>query len=455
MCTALPSRRSSIRPFEDFHGETGMRKYLIIGCGVAGINAADAIRSCDPSAGITIISDDPHGFYSRPGLAYFLTGELPQKQLYIYTKTDWRQLNAHFIHGQATRLVPKEHRLLINHSELVNYDRLLVATGASAVRLDLPGAELQGVVYLDNLEDTRHIIKRARMTRTAVVVGGGILALELVEGLKARGIKVHYLLRGSRYWPNVLDETESSLVQERLIDDGVIIHPRAEITTILGKKNRVVAVHTSEGEQIPAGMVAVCIGVRPNIDLARVAGLETEKGIIVNNYLQTDQEDIFAAGDAAQVYDRETGQKTLDLLWHPARLQGYAAGVNMTGKTTRFQRSIAVNVLRLAGVMTSIIGAVGGRGEEEISILRGSSETWRQLPNTIAVASGGGVNQVRLLVGDTTLEGAVVMGEQTLSKPLQDLISEKINISTIRPRLLDGNPNLGQILMDFWITIKR
>jgi NAD(P)H-nitrite reductase large subunit len=429
-----------------------MRKYLIIGCGVAGITAAEAIRSCDPSAGITIISDDPYGFYSRPGLAYYLTGELP---LYIYTKTDWCMLNAHFVHGQVTRLVPNEHRLVMNHTDVVSYDRLLIATGASAVRLDLPGADLQGVVYLDSLEDTRYIIQRTRRTRTAVVVGGGILALELVEGLRARGCKVHYFLRGTRYWSNVLDETESAIVEERLRDEGVIIRPHTEIAAILGNKNRVVAVQTTKGEIIPSEMVATCIGVRPNIDLARIADLETEKGIVVDDYLQTNDQDIFAAGDAAQFYDRETGQKTLYLLWHPARFQGQAAGLNMAGETTRFQRSVAVNVLRLAGVMTSIIGAVGGRGEEEISIMRGSSETWRQLPNTIAVASGGGINQVRLLVGDITLEGAVVMGEQILSKPLQDLISEKINISAIRPRLMDGNPNLGQILMDFWYIIKK
>ena len=153
-----------------------MRKYLIIGCGVAGINAAEAIRSTDPSSGITIISNDSHGFYSRPGLAYYLTGELPQKQLYIYTKTDWCKLNAHFVHGQVTRVVTDEHRIIINHSDVIGYDRLLVATGASAVRSNLPGAELQGVVYLDSLEDTRQIIHQTRRTRTAVVVGGGILA---------------------------------------------------------------------------------------------------------------------------------------------------------------------------------------------------------------------------------------------------------------------------------------
>ena len=431
-----------------------MRKYLIIGCGVAGISAAEAIRARDPYGVITIITDDTHGFYSRPGLAYYLSGEIPQKQLYIFTKKDWRNLDAKFIPVQATRLVPKEHRLILNHSDVISYDRLLVATGASSVRLDIPGGNLPGVVYLDTLEDTHSIIQKSRKAKSVVVVGGGILALELVEGLRARGRNVHYLMRGNRYWPNVLDETESNIVEENLLHDGVQIHPLTEISSILGKGNRLVAIKTLKGEQIPADMVAVAVGVRPNIDLAITAGLETERGIVVNDYLQSDKEDIFAAGDVAQVTDPDTGKKTLDLLWQSARRQGHTAGVNMAGGTNRYHRQVAINVLRLAGVMTTIIGAVGSRGEEEISMMRGSSETWRQLPNTIAVASGGGINQVRLLLGEKTLQGAVVMGEQILSQPIQELISEKVDISSIRPSLLEGNENLGHVLMEFWYTIK-
>jgi NAD(P)H-nitrite reductase large subunit len=432
-----------------------MRKYLIIGCGVAGISAAEAIRANDPTGVITMISDDTNGFYSRPGLAYYLSGEIPQKQLYIFTEKDWRSLDVKIIPGQATRLFPGEHRLIVNHSDVLGYDRLLVATGASSVRLNLPGGNLPGVVYLDNLEETRSIIQKSRKAKSVVVVGGGILALELVEGLRARGRNVHYLMRGNRYWSNVLDETESNIVEENLRHDGVQIHPQTEISSILGKGNRMVAVQTLKREQIPANMVAVAVGIRPNIDLAIAAGLETERGIVVNDYLQSDNEDIFAAGDVAQVTDPETGKKSLDLLWQPARRQGNAAGINMAGGTARYHRQVAINVLRLAGVMTTIIGAVGSRGDEEISMMRGSSETWRQLPNTIAVASGRGINQVRILVSETTLQGAVVMGEQILSQPLQELISEKVDISSIRPFLLEGNEKLGRVLMEFWYNIKN
>jgi NAD(P)H-nitrite reductase large subunit len=426
-----------------------MTRHVILGCGVAGIAAAEAIRKNDPAAEISLVSEDRHGFYSRPGLAYYLTGELPEKQLYIYKPEDWHRLQVHFIHGRVVKLHPADHRLDLADSTSIRYDRLLLATGSCAVRTNLPGGDLDGVVTLDSLEDTRRIVRLARRGRTAVVVGGGILAIELVEGLRARGMRVHYFLRGDRYWPNVLDEAESRLVEERLREEGVGIHPRTEIAAILDRKRQVTAVRTNQGDHIPCNLIAFGIGVRPRIELAQAAGLETDRGILVDDCLQTSATDIFAAGDVAQVLDPITGERLLDLLWQPARLQGQIAGMNMTGLNTRYSRKVAVNVLRLAGVMTSIIGAVGNCNEETI-ISRGSSETWQPLPNTIAVASGDGINLVRLVIGEKDLKGAVVMGDQMISLPLQELISSQVDITSIRQDLLAGGEKIGQVIMDFW-----
>ncbi len=429
-----------------------MTRHVILGCGVAGVAAVEAIRSADPSAQITLVTDDAHGFYSRPGLAYYLSGELPEKQLNIFSPQDWQALQVGFVHAHATRILPGEHRLELGSAGTLTYDRLLLASGATAMRLDLPGADLQGVVHLDDLEDTRRILHMARRGRTAVVVGGGILALELVEGLRAHGMQVHFFLRGERYWTAVLDEAESRLVEDRLRHEGVRIHAHTEIAEILGRKNKVQAVRTTQGEVLPCSMVACGIGVRPRIELAQEAGLATERGILVDEHLQTSAQDIYAAGDVAQVYDPLSGKKLLDLLWLPARRQGETAGANMTGQQRTYQRAVAVNVLRLAGIMTSIIGAVGSSRTDEVTMTRGSSETWQPMPGTIAVASGGGVNLLRLLVDETTIRGAVVMGEQTLSLPLQELISTQADISSIRAQLLSRNELAGQILLDFWVA---
>ncbi|MEW6094200.1 MAG: FAD-dependent oxidoreductase [Chloroflexota bacterium] len=426
-----------------------MTRHVIVGSGVAGIAAAETLRTLDRSADITIVSEDPYGFYSRPGLAYFLSEELPERQLYVFSKEDWRRLNTRFVQARATRLLPQEYRLELGEAGSLTYDRLLLATGSTAVRLNIPGSDLQGVVKLDTFEDTRRIIALARRARSAVVIGGGIIAVELVEGLRAQGLKVHFFLRGDRYWPNVLDEKESRFVEQRLAEHGILLHYKTEAAEILGKRGKVAAVRTTDGQVIHCEIVAAGIGVKPRLELAQAAGLATERGILVDEYLRTSHPDIFAAGDTAQVFDPLTGASSIDTLWDPARQQGRAAARNMVGGEQAFRRGVAVNVLRLAGVMIAIIGSVG-TGEEPLSTARGSSETWRHLPNTIAVASGGGVNQVRLTLGEQTLLGAVVMGEQTLSHPLREIILNQVDITPIRAQMLQPSASLGQLVMDFW-----
>jgi NAD(P)H-nitrite reductase large subunit len=432
-----------------------MTRYVIVGTGVAGAAAVGSLRALERSAEIIQVGDDPHGFYSRPGLAYYLNGEIPEKQLMIFTKQDWKLLNARFVKGMATRLNPQKHQLEIGSSGTLTYDKLLLATGSTAVPLTTPGADLKGIVKLDDFEDTRRILSLTRHSKTAVVVGGGIIAVELVEGLLARGVKVHYFLRGERYWPNVLDEHESRLLEHRLAEDGVIIHYQTEIEEVLGKRGKVVGVRTTKGESIRCEIVAVGIGVKARLELAKAAGLATEKGILTNTAMQTSDPDIYAAGDAAQISDPLTGQSYIDTLWHPARVKGKIAAMNMTGRKTTYVKKVAVNVLRLAGVMTTIIGAVGGGvpDNDSVSMARGSSETWQQLPNTLSLESNMDVNHVRLIIGEKTLLGAMVMGEQKLSLPLQEMISSKLDITPVRHLLKPGAP-LGQVVMDFWSSIR-
>ncbi|GAB4435875.1 MAG: FAD-dependent oxidoreductase [Anaerolineae bacterium] len=421
-------------------------RHLIIGTGVAGIAAAEAIRQSDPAAQIRLVGDDPHGFYSRPGLAYYLTGELAEQQLFL------RQAKAFNITpARATAIEPQARLVRLENGDALPYDRLLIATGSSAVPLSLPGSELTGVVKLDNLTDAHQILKLARKAKRAVVVGGGITALELAEGLRARGLKTNYLQRGSRYWRSVLDETESRIVEERLRHEGIELHHHTELAAIIGKKGRVVNVKTTTGQYIPCELVAIAVGVRPNLALARTAGLRLERGIVVDEYMRSSHADIFAAGDVAQVFDPLSGQAVLDTLWPTARAQGEAAGRNMAGANQPYRKDVPLNVTRLAGLTTAIIGAVGRGSDEDVAgIARGDSETWRQLPDSIAAQSNFEINRLRLMVGQRTLLGAIVMGDQTLTGPLHRLISAQADISAIREALIGANGNLADLIADFW-----
>ena len=276
-----------------------------------------------------------------------------------------------------------------------------------------------------------------------------------MEGLVSRGLKVHYLLRGDRYWSNVLDEQESRLVEHRLREEGVTLHFHAEVIEVLGRNSRVTGIRLLSGQSLKCDLVAYAIGIRARVELAKRSGLAIDRGILVNEYLQTNDPDIFAAGDVAQAYDPMTGRSILDSLWGPARQQGYAAGLNMAGKKTAYIKSAPFNVTRLAGLTTTIIGTVGrGRDDDLVGIARGDSETWRQLPDSIVAQTGFEVNRLRLLVGEKTLLGAIVMGDQKLSFPLEKIISGHADITPIRERLLAPGAKLGDIVAEYWTAMK-
>ena len=326
----------------------------------------------------------------------------------------------------------------------------MVAVGAQAVPLEVPGAELEGVLKLDHMSDAKLILKQARRGKTALVIGGGITALELVEGLLAHGMKVHYLLRGDRYWSNVLDEQESRIVEQRLQEEGVKLHHHAEIIEVMGSRGHVNGVRLLNGQTLPCDLVAYAIGIRPRLELAKQAGLAVDRGILVNEYLQTNDPDIYAAGDVAQAYDPMSGRSIIDSLWTPARQQGQVAGLNLAGRKTAYVKTPPFNVTRLAGLTTTIIGTVGrGHDDDLVGIARGDSETWRQLSDSMVAQTGFEVNRLRLLVGERTLLGAILIGDQHLSFPLEKIISEKVDISPIREQLLAPNANLGNLINQF------
>jgi NAD(P)H-nitrite reductase large subunit len=425
-------------------------RYLIVGQGVAGIAAAEAIRAADASGEITLLSDDPHGYYSRPGLAYYLTGEISRTHLFPWREEEFQHLQLRRVQGQARELDAAGHHLLLANGAILPYDRLLLATGSAAIRPNLPGIDLPQVVTLDNLADAERILALARKAHSAVVVGGGITALEIVEGLREHCRRVHYLLRGERYWSNVLDEAEGRIVLERLAADGVRVRFHTELAAIEEKRGRVAGVLTTSGQRIPCDLVAVAIGVAPRAELARAAGLQVDRGILVDEFLRSSAPDVYAAGDVAQVYDPRVGKALLDTLWNSARSHGAAAGQNMAGGSVRYVKPTPLNVTRLAGITTTIIGSVGsGRDADLVGIARGDSELWRQLGQALVAEDEHAVNRLRLLIGPSTLIGAVLMGDQRLSLPLQRLISEQTDITPIRAQLLAPHAPLAALLTRF------
>jgi NAD(P)H-nitrite reductase large subunit len=422
------------------------------------MSAAETIRRLDPSGDVRVVTNDPDGYYSRPGLAYYLTGDLPRQQIFPYPANHWRQIGVRLTQGTAAGLDPVGHRLCLASGETLAYDRLLLATGAEATLPDISGTDLEGVVRLDSVQDADRILRLARRGQTAVVTGGGITALELVEALSTRGMKVHYLLRGERYWSAVLDPAESRIVEERLKHDGILVHYNTNLNSVIGRGGRVAAVNVSNGtaeRSIPCSMLAVAIGVRPRTALARSAGLEINKGIRAGDNLATSQPDIYAAGDAAEVLDPRSGKYLIDSLWRPALDMGAVAGTNMCGQSAVYRKAAPFNVTRLAGLVTTIIGQVAPAPDaanldrDVRGIMRGDSLSWREHPELVIAEAGAGDNRLRLYLRGTRAAGALLMGDQRLSTTLQKLIRSEIDLSDLCHDLRDPSRRLYDLLEQY------
>jgi NAD(P)H-nitrite reductase large subunit len=422
------------------------RRYVIVGNGPAGLTAAETIRQHDETADIRIVAGEPHRFYSRPGLAYYLTGILPEERLFSRPDADYEAARISRTAGIALRIDRARQLVVLGDGAVLPYDRLLLAVGARAVKPPTPGMDLQGVLTLDNLDDTRTMIRLARTANRACVVGGGITALELAEGLAARGVETHYLMRGDRYWASVLDPRESAMVEERLAHDGVQIHRGVEIDRVIGRDGAVAGVQTNTGFTMPCELLGVAIGTQARIELAKDAGLETGRGIWTDDTFATGDADIFAAGDAAEVLDPLTGKRGLEALWSVALEHGRIAGANLAGIEQRYRKASPFNVTKIGGVTTTLIGSVGtgGREGDLVTLARGDSDAWREQLDAFAVVADAGLNHLRLVLGEDRIVGAVVMGDQALSRSLLHLVRERIDIRSIRERLIEQPAEIRQ-----------
>ena len=438
-----------------------MKHYIIIGNGAAGLSAAEIIRQHDPHGRITIITNELHLFYSRPGITYLILGEVSEKQLISRQASFYRENRFDLLQGHVVELDLGQQTIVLQNGKRCAYDALLLATGSSAVPVPFPGGDLQGVLTFDTLSDAREVIKRGRRAKTAVVVGGGITALELAEGLRHQGARTHLLQRGGRIWSRLFDEQESAIIDQQIRHEKINIHYHEEISEALGKRGKVAGVALKSGKSLKCQAIGVSIGVHPNPGLVKNLPVNQDRGILVNPYLQTNIPTLFAAGDVAQVYDRWTEDYHLDILWPSAINEGRAAGHNMVevanGRSPNhlYQKGSPFNAALLFGIHITIMGRMGqqGNGEEKVSHLSRGSSHVRTAPFTSHPRSAWdktGLNSIRLVVANGRVVGALLMGNQNLADPLRALIEQETDISAYETDLFRENGRLPEIILEIY-----
>ncbi|MFD2784019.1 NAD(P)/FAD-dependent oxidoreductase [Hymenobacter rubripertinctus] len=297
---------------------------VIIGNGITGVTAALTARKLQPEARITLVSAESAHHFSRPALMYVYLGDLRYQDIKPYEDWFWTENRLELVHATATGLDTATNTVQLDNGTTLTYDKLLLATGSRGRRGPWPGAELAGVQTFVTLPDLELMTRDTRQgVRQAVIVGGGLIGVELAEMLAAKGVAVTMLIRDARYWGAILPPEEAALVQRQLDAHHIVCRYETELQEILADENgRVRAVRTTAGEQLPCQWLGLAIGVEPNLDLARAGDLEVDKGVLVNEHLQTSAPHVYAAGDCTQLREFAKGELAVEQLWYTGRQQG-------------------------------------------------------------------------------------------------------------------------------------
>jgi apoptosis-inducing factor 3 len=327
-------KRKQSQPVTRFEPSTMPKRIVIVGGGAAGFAAAEMLRRVGYQNSIVMLSSDAALPYDRPNLSKdYLAGTIPFDYMPLRDDSFYKENGIEIRSGKnVVGLDPRAQEVLLSDGDKEAYDRLLLATGAEPVRLTIPGAEQPHVHTLRSLADSDAIIKAAKTAKRAVVVGASFIGLEVAASLRARKLEVHVVAPDKRPMERILGPEMGDFIRTLHEEHGVTFH-------LENKPNAIdKAVHLENGEAIEADLVVVGIGVRPRIGLAENAGLKIDRGVAVDQYLETSTPGIFAAGDIARWPDPHTGENIRVEHWVVAERQGQAAARNALGAHEPFSQ---------------------------------------------------------------------------------------------------------------------
>lgn len=327
--------------------------FVIIGNGAAGNRAADVLRTGEPDARITLISDEFIHFYYRHRLSDFLAGDCEESDLLVRSSEEYREQRIRLRLGQRVVRVdfPKK-TLYLQHMEVIRYDRLLLCVGGRPRVPEIYYACRDRFTVFKTVEDARHFRRKLAEVDRVVIVGGDLISLKVAEVLVRLGKKVSFLVDRDAFWPLEADDGVRHELSERLTAKGIEVVGDDGLALVESAGRAGLRVSTRAGRTIPCEMVGAFFGLVPAVDFLLGSGLDIDRGILVDEYLQTSVPGVFAAGDCAQVYNPAIRNYWVSIGWPNARLLGEVAALNMLGQGRRADH-VPVNALEMDGLVVN------------------------------------------------------------------------------------------------------
>jgi NAD(P)H-nitrite reductase large subunit len=327
-----------------------MQQYVIIGNGIAGISAAEAIRSLDSEGLISIIASEEFPPYSRPMISMVLEGSIGHERLPIRPQSFYEDLKIEALVGhRAVSIDVDQKQVATDRGQRLRYDHLLIASGADPRPIKAEGMDLANISYFRTETQALSLIQCLPQIKSALVLGGGLVGFKAAYGLLRRGIKVTMLIRSGYPLSMQLDSTAGEMVLDELLANGLEVKVGVEATGFEGN-GRVQKAYLSDGSSLPCELVVVGKGVSPALGFVPRDRIKVDLGIVVDDHLQTTADGVFAAGDVAQALDVVRKETWVNAIWPVAAEQGRVAGANMAGRPVSFRGSVGRNVLRVFGL---------------------------------------------------------------------------------------------------------
>lgn len=338
---------------------------VILGNGVSGITAARFIRKKSDHT-ITVISGESDVFFSRTALMYIYMGHMRLEDTQPYEPFFWKKNRIDLKRAWIEGIDFEQKKLRSNSGEEITYDKLILALGSAPNKFGWPGQDLKRVSGLYTLQDLEQMEEGSKGLERAVIVGGGLIGIEMGEMFHSRNIPVTFLVREASYWNNVLPPEESDMVSRHIREHGFDLRLSTELKEIEDDgQGQACAVITNTDERIPCEYVGLTAGVHPNISFLQDTGLEMQKGILVDEYLQTNLPDVYAVGDCAQMREPKPGRKSIEAVWYTGRMMGETVAYTVTGNAVPYDPGIWFNSAKFLDIEYQVYGDVQPNAPDE------------------------------------------------------------------------------------------